>query len=357
VENRRNLLVTLADKNYIQQAKQLFSSVYWNAGWEGDYLLLAHEIPDEELQWFTDKGILIKKCNPLRNKVNELDQTVFENESGGFINIVLDKFYVFSSEFKKWKSIIFIDSDIIVRGSLERLTKIRGFGAVDSTTKLSRQFSVEINLHNEIKTKYIAHKKSFNTGLFVLSTDIIHEDTLYKLIGLYDKYENIALFNEEAILNLFFYKNWVKIPRVFNLYISVFILRKIRIYKTPAIILHFIKLINYERIRPWYPENPFYSEWISNLERAEFIDLNRIPEGKKWKSLKIYYYSLVNNFLIFYVNHIDESVQNIRKDIKKTRINIVKYPDRMIGLTGILIKKLSPRLYYKIKGKYLKNRN
>ena len=46
---KQNLLVTLADKNYIQQAKQLFSSVYWNAGWKGDYMLWAHEIPEEEL--------------------------------------------------------------------------------------------------------------------------------------------------------------------------------------------------------------------------------------------------------------------------------------------------------------------
>jgi hypothetical protein len=28
---KRNLLVTLADKNFVDQTKQLFSSVYWNA--------------------------------------------------------------------------------------------------------------------------------------------------------------------------------------------------------------------------------------------------------------------------------------------------------------------------------------
>ena len=65
---KENLLVTLADKNYIDQAKQLFSSVYWNAGWKGDYMLLAHEIPEKDLKWFRNKGILIKKCKPLYDK-------------------------------------------------------------------------------------------------------------------------------------------------------------------------------------------------------------------------------------------------------------------------------------------------
>ena len=59
---KKDLLVTLADENFLDQAKQLFSSVYWNAGWKGDYMLLAHEIPESKLKWFRDKGILVKKC-------------------------------------------------------------------------------------------------------------------------------------------------------------------------------------------------------------------------------------------------------------------------------------------------------
>ena len=35
ISNKKNLLVTLADNNYIDQAKQVFSSVYFNAGWSG----------------------------------------------------------------------------------------------------------------------------------------------------------------------------------------------------------------------------------------------------------------------------------------------------------------------------------
>lgn len=56
------VLITLADENFIEQAKQLFSSVYHNAGWSEDYMLLAHNIPEMKLKWFRERGILIKHC-------------------------------------------------------------------------------------------------------------------------------------------------------------------------------------------------------------------------------------------------------------------------------------------------------
>ena len=57
---KKNLLVTLANQDFLPMAKQVLSSAYYNARWQGDYMLLAHEIPDEDLAWFRDKGILVK---------------------------------------------------------------------------------------------------------------------------------------------------------------------------------------------------------------------------------------------------------------------------------------------------------
>src|SRR4030042_4797413 len=132
---KKDLLVTLADKNYMNQAKALFSSVDWNAGWKGDYMLLSHDIPEKELKWFRDKGILVKKCKPLYNKkigVTEVRPPV-----------VASKFYLFTPEFKKWKNIIFLEGDIIVRASLDKLTQLNGFYATDvfDRSKLYNQFA------------------------------------------------------------------------------------------------------------------------------------------------------------------------------------------------------------------------
>ena len=35
----RRLLVTVADENYLEAARQLFASVHFEAGWSGDLML------------------------------------------------------------------------------------------------------------------------------------------------------------------------------------------------------------------------------------------------------------------------------------------------------------------------------
>lgn len=60
---KHNLIVTLANRRYLNHAKQVFSSLYFNAGWDGDYMLLAHQIPKQELEWFSKRGILVKECD------------------------------------------------------------------------------------------------------------------------------------------------------------------------------------------------------------------------------------------------------------------------------------------------------
>ena len=107
IKNKK-LLVTLANESYLDQAKQLFSSVYFNAGWDGDYMLLAHDIPEEKLVWFRDKGILIKKCSPI----------VRDNYKGIVSQAAFSKFYLFETDMKKWEKIIFLDGDIIVKNCL-----------------------------------------------------------------------------------------------------------------------------------------------------------------------------------------------------------------------------------------------
>ena len=116
----RNLLVTLADNNYIENAKQLFSSVYHNSGWKGDYMLLVYEVPEKKLDWFRDKGIIVKRCPKIAKR------RVWKNY---FPNSVLSKFYLFTSYFQKWDRVIFLDGDIIVRSSLNKLARVNGFAA------------------------------------------------------------------------------------------------------------------------------------------------------------------------------------------------------------------------------------
>ena len=303
----------MADKNFVDQAKQLFASVYFNANWQGDYMLLAHEISEDDLKWFKDKGILIKKC-----------PAVYDDKIGTQKGVVLSKLYLFQKEFKEWKNIIFLDADILVRASLDDLTKVNGLMAtsVAYDTRLKNQFTDDGKLLKEIyKNKYKLNGITFNTGVFAFSTSIITDDTYDKLLGLFKKFRDVLNYGEEGVLNLFFYKRWKKMPIIYNLW--PFYLNKycrIKPNKVKGIILHFIA-----EEKPWEEKSYFYREWENNLKKADLIKVNKI-DGRRWNKVKI--------------------------TITSAYLNIKLIPHKInmhLGLAGLYLKKKLPWLYYSIR--------
>lgn len=325
---KKNLLVTLADKNYIDQAKQLFASVYFNAGWKGDYMLLAHKIPEDKLRWFREKGILVKKCQPIYGR--KIGRKKLPP-------IALGKFYLFSPEFKKWNNVIYLDTDIIVRASLDRLTKIKGLAACPSNLMYKKfvkpKFKYE-KTYDRLKKNYDLKERAFNSGVMVFNTKIITKKTFSKLVKLFHKYKKITIGGDEPIINLLFYKKWTRLPAVYNIPPIIML----RIYNTKpneirGIILHFPA-----RDKPWLSKNPFYEEWKNNLNKANLIDLkNILPAREYWTKKNIeeycnYLQKRSNRFLY-------------RRYVWKTWLTI----DKTIGLIGILLRKNSPSVYYKLR--------
>jgi lipopolysaccharide biosynthesis glycosyltransferase len=324
------VLVTLANENYLEQAKQLFSSAYFNAGWNGDFLLLAHEVPDEKLQWFKDKGILIKKCQAIP----------CERLNGKWPDVVLSKFYIFTPEFKQWDNVIFLDADIIVRASLEKLENLKGLNAVTGHRRFSSLWLNRIHLFLEkiqplllleLKQQLDFSSKSFNTGVLAFSTDIIRDDTFDLLIKLSNKFFALSASGEEAILNVYFYKQWQELSAFYNTYPDCLIPEAgLKPEAVEGAILHFI--IN----KPWLKKSPFYNEWSKSLTKAEKINIEK-PETRHFTS---------------------EEIKNILSDIeirqsKRLHIKffdkIYQETDRLIGLAGLSIKRVSPRTYHLFK--------
>ena len=291
MREKKDLVVTLADRNYVQQAKQLFSSVYWNAGWKGDYMLLAHDIPEKELKWFRDKGIIVKKCKPLSDNpigVIEIRPPV-----------VTSKFYLFAPEFKKWNNILFLEGDIIVKASLDRLTKLNRFYGTDvfDRPKLRNQLAVNNKeLYNQIKNRYNLNCRTFNSGVMIFNSDIIKEDSFDKLKSLFNEYKELSNFGEEGIINLFLYKKWKKLPIAYNLWnYSISHSCRINIKDVNGIVLHFISSKFFQNTKPWETDDVFYNEWTENLEKAESIDLSKIQPALEWSGFRIYVYELYLN--------------------------------------------------------------
>lgn len=309
----KSLLVTLADKNYINHAKQLFSSVYHNAGWKGDYMLLAHEVPEEDLVWFREKGILVKKCEPLH----------IGGLSGTYPPVVLNKFYLFTPEFKQWDNVVFLDPDIIVRYSLDGLARVDGFHTnVDSTFLgvLKNQFDlndVTDPVVRRFKDAFKLNAPALNTGVMAYSTDIIGENTFAEIVKCARTYEKICTYAEQSILSLFFYKKWKKLDILYNVYIPVVINRYCMLPRfVDGFVLHFCG-----QDKPWDPHSFFYLEWKANLDRADEINLDNGSIGQtesfgriKRITQKFYYY------------------------ISKTLFEAYYFVDRQIGRVGKMIR-------------------
>jgi len=272
-----HLLVTLADRGFLRQAKQLFSSVYWNAGWQGDYMLLAHEIPEDEQQWFKDRGILIRNTPP--------DFVV--NPTAGPLSYsatVTAKLFLFSIEFKRWDAVVFVDADCIVRSSLDALTRTHRFAAardwLGTATLESQTLKPDRMSPSEYQKAFRGYSltaTTFNTGVFAFNTAILTPDRLTELATIASKYQPFARFPEQLWMNLHFYRNWERLPPRYNLFASYLCARRrLRAEDIDATILHFPRFGCESGYRCWEKENPFYNEWKGNLDRAELIDIKRL---------------------------------------------------------------------------------
>lgn len=325
MDYQKNLLVTAADQKYINIAKQFFMDAYFNSGWQGDYMLLAHNIIESDQCWFKNKGILIKNCKPL-----------ISNMPQRWPPVVLDKFYLFTPEFKKWKNIVYLDSDMMVQGGLEKLTEIKGFAALNidfffKKTRLEEYFDksskhFDQRLFNTIKTKYDLNSLGFSGGILAFNTDIIQDHLFSQIIELVPIL-NFSNWGEEVVLNLIFNNNWQRISFLYN--IDPLNIRNycgIGLKKQRAIIFHFDK----ER-KSLMSHHPLCYEQERNATGDNQINLtNRPPAKIIWTNFMIKRYQLYLYFM--YV------------------INTPHYQiNKLLGIIGIYLSKNHHKLYLNLK--------
>src|SRR6056297_928670 len=323
---KKSVLVTLADKNYVEQAKQLFSSAYHNAGWSGDYCLLSYKIPEKELRWFKERGIYVKECGEEIEKKCSGKQKMPSRyfcsngkESGKKTFLMMSKkFLVFTPEFKKWDIVVFLDSDIIVKKSLERLKKTKNFLAAPRNIFMSKGRKIENlflkgtkkdrEIFEQIKKENNVSKKAFNAGVFAFNTRIIRKNTFENLKNLFKKYSKISYYGDEPIMNLYFSKKWEELPIGYNLCINIFGKR----FEKTSPIIHFAGL-NKEG-KPWKDVNPHYYEWLENLRKAEHTDF-RIH--KKIRTKSPYVLLLFQSFYLNFINPFEKKFSEIIRKLDK----------------------------------------
>jgi lipopolysaccharide biosynthesis glycosyltransferase len=234
---------------------------------------------------------------------------------------------------------------MIVRASLDRLTKVKSFGSVKMIGITTLQKLIETYPKSkEIldifqKETYKLKSPVFGAGLIVFNTNFIDKNTFIKLKQIFNNKKFSG--SEEIVLNLFFYKKWKKLPLIYNVspnHLKNFFNIK---WNDKAIILHFARMDNLPEERPWHPIHPFYKEWKSNLDKAELIDLNNIPKGKKWNKFRIYW----NSLYLWIKRYIPTPFYRFKEIFSYIKSNLNKF----IGKIGIFLKKYNPQLYHKLK--------
>jgi lipopolysaccharide biosynthesis glycosyltransferase len=291
----KSLLVTSADKDYLNQAKQLFTSAFFNARWQGDFMLLTSEIPEKNLEWFRSKGIIIKKCQSLFKN--------YQNEKLAMWN----RLYVFSEEFKKWKNIIYLDSDIIIRDSLDEISSVKGFWAAKNIPP---------------------RPMAFNDGVMAFSTDIITGGTFQEIKNILNSNKKDEILEDQAILNLYFHEKWKILSEIYNLNPYLIIPRIAeteKILNLPAVVLHF-----YGNYKPWDKKSFFYEEWNKNLEKADLMGFKKLADANLPK-----------------IEEIKKRHKNIA--VKKLLYWPARKIDRVAGKIGYFLKCRAPMIYHFLK--------
>jgi len=319
----RDVVVTLSDANFLEQAKQLFSSIYHNSGWKGDYLLLALGVDEKDMSWFRDRGITVK---PIPG--------IVEGSFSKHPLTILGQFHLFGPDLKRWKKVVFLDADIIVEASLDALSELDGFNAVPDIhfKDISEQFIMgnkgqdtkERMLCNELSGMYDLKEMAFNSGVMVFDTDMIENDGMVDpLRDLYLRFGPIAR-SDQSILNIFFYGKWKSLPLVYDNYFPYH--RKgwrPRFAPTESIVHHFLW------DKPWTRDDRHYDkEWKSNLQKADRIDLgHRKGPVRTWTAVEI---ARQEEFL----TSLNKGVGPLMKFLFK----LIDRTDAFIGEMGSMIK-------------------
>ncbi len=278
------VLVTLADRHYVAAAKALFASAHLNGGWTGSYLLLAHGLSDEEIAWFTSRGILVKKT-----------EAFFDHPIGGMSETLTCKFHLFSEDFRQWDRVVYIDGDSLVLRNLAGLLECDDFSAVtDSGSPLFWQVKNPERIVDTAQRKmaeaefeeflknYNLSELTFCAGFFVFNPKKLDSNTLEKMMDLCRRFNRLSNFGEQLMFNILFYRQWRELPRLYNVQpqLNSGSYWWKNVHALPAMIIHYIG-----PTKPWkLPWSRAFKVWNEYLLKSEKIDFKN-PVAMKAISL------------------------------------------------------------------------
>ena len=270
------LLATLADRNFVEPAKQLFASAFHHGAWPGDYLLLAHDLSKAETAWFSQRGISVHPCPAL-----------VEGTVGGLPPVLTSKLHLFGPDFRSRPAIVYLDSDSIVQRPIGALSEVDGFASVvDWNPVLRLQMASRRELERRgappqageharrLRSSYDLNAPAFCAGFFAFRPGALEADTFERLLEAILRLREVSRFGDQLALNLHFHRRWQALPGSSNLLLhgaqAPWPVR--RRDWAQARILHLTG-----PAKPWLPDSPHHPEWSRNRVCADATDFHLPP--------------------------------------------------------------------------------
>ncbi len=318
--DKKDAIVLVADAAYLDYARQVCYSAHRYGNWKGDYVLLVCDCSNADLSWFTERGVHVYDFELLtKNSIN------------GWPPVIFHKFYLLHPMMKRWRKLIYLDTDIMVLKDINHLTKLKGFAASPDHDLLSMrgQFFNMSELRTELRPKmeyleqkYNLNEVSFNVGMMVFDPRKNSMKLFHKALKMLEDYHAVVKYPEQAIFNLFFYKKWKRLSNYNNYYNPEYVYKQ-GVKKNHAVILHFIG-----NSKPWHQDNIMYRIWVDNLKNAQhFPEIEQVGI-KPHNMLLVYPYAGLHKW---YMLHI------------KPRLGHFSW------WCGQRIKRLSPAVYKELK--------
>lgn len=254
------VLITLADQEFLNAARQLFVSAHVAGGWRGDYVLLAHEVPEQLTRDFVERGIRVVAA-PIP-KSADISRRVAAHAA---------KFQLFDPFVKEWDRVLYLDADIIVRGRLDGPLLDARFGAVRDLLNLRAQFLPGVGPGS------LPDKMAFNSGVLSFDTTLIGDHTRKELLTLWNQYRSTTRFVDQPTLNLYFEDIWEQLPGDYNVFANLRVLGKPWAECKCGTIIHFTTAP-----KPWDDESPAKQEWGANAAMFSHLDFRVRCEGRRW---------------------------------------------------------------------------
>lgn len=261
----KHALALVADSHYLSYTKHVFAAAKTRGCWDGDYILIAHEVDEEDLAWFQKNGIyIIRSSNLIHVAPNE-------NKAIDWPSVVYAKLMFFHPECAHWDTIVYLDTDVIIRSDIRGLLSYEGFAAREESMGMPLKYQFipdETYLSKDHKEaikrlNLDLNSKSFNVGVMVIPTKNNTQAEFDALVSLANNIHGLAYFPEQAVLNIHFQKRWTPLPYAYNdMYVhDWFIPRK---NDKDAVILHVVG-----SPKPWDSVSPYHQEWRHYRELSD----------------------------------------------------------------------------------------